>query len=294
MARTEGDLRAVFLVSALVLGIVTIGSILFLGNRIVGVIGTLVGLVFGVFGVYTHYFELPDELSDSVHSTEVEDSSTAGTRPEIGEKGFNPTTEDVVLSELSPKRIAQVVHNSPNWHSDGHGSFSTWWRPRLRRIFYSELFSNRTFERVLLLLTVGSFVVSYFVFLSFFPENLTVTFIEPLTEIYPSSQPLWQTQLLLFSTISVGLVGTAYFETKAESTCGVCQSPFSLQSKKRFFKPENRKIITVQNNQHSEQKEVTYGVQTFHCESCGSWTVETDRWEKNLQTDRDLHLSNDT
>jgi len=37
---------------------------------------------------------------------------------------------------------------------------------------------------------MGSLVLLYFVFLSFFPDNMTMAFIEPLTEVYPLINPL--------------------------------------------------------------------------------------------------------
>ncbi len=184
MSQREGQLRAIVLIAIVAVSASIVGSILFLASATLGVIGVLSTLAFGLFGVYTHYFELPDGVSDTVHKVELDESQTAGMRPTPGEKGFDLDVDDDVLSHLPPKRVAQVIFNSPNWHSDGHGDFSIYWRPRLRRLFHSEVFSNKTFEQSLLGLTMGSLVLLYFVFLSFFPDNLSMAFIEPLTEVY--------------------------------------------------------------------------------------------------------------
>jgi len=112
---------------------------------------------------------------------------------------------------------------------------------------------------------MGSLVLLYFVFLSFFPDNMTMAFIEPLTEVYPSNQPIEQTQLVVGVSIAIATIGIAYFEIKSDSTCPVCRSPFALESKKQFFKPENRDIVTITQNGDSERKEVTYGVHILHC-----------------------------
>lgn len=283
MSQREGQLRAIVLIAIVAVSASIVGSILFLASTTLGVIGVLSTLAFGLFGVYTHYFELPDGVSDTVHKVELDESQTAGTRPAPGEKGFDLDVDDDVLSQLPPKRVAQVIYNSPNWHSDGHGGFSIYWRPRLRRLFHSEVFSNKTFEQSLLGLTMGSLVLLYFVFLSFFPNNLSMAFIEPLTEVYPSNQPIERTQLVIGVSFTIAAIGIAYFEIKSDSTCPVCRSPFALESKKRFFKPKNREIITVTQDGDSKRKEVTYGVHIFHCESCGSWHVPTKRWERSLE-----------
>jgi len=261
-----------------------VGSVLFLASTSLGVIGVLATLAFGLFGVYTHYFELPEEISETVHEVELDESQTAGTRPAPGEKGFDLDVDDSVLSQLPPKRVVQVIYNSPNWHPDGHGGYSIFWRSRLRRLFHSEVFSSKTFELSLLGLTMGSLVLLYFVFLSFFPDNMTMAFIEPLTEVYPSNQPIEQTQLVVGVSIAIATIGIAYFEIKSDSTCPVCRSPFALESKKQFFKPENRDIVTITQNGDSERKEVTYGVHILHCKSCGSWHVPTKRWERSLES----------
>lgn len=265
MSQREGQLRAIVLIAIVAVSAIIVGSALFLASTVLGVIGVLATLAFGLFSVYNHYFELPEGVSDTVHEVELDDSQTAGTRPAPGEKGFDLDVDDDVLSQLPPKRVAQVIYNSPNWHPDGHGGYSTFWRPRLRRLFHSEVFSNKTFELSLLGLTMGSLVLLYFVFLSFFPDNLAMTFIEPLTEVYPSNQPIERTQLVIGVSIAIAAIGIAYFEVKSNSTCPVCRSPFALESKERFFKPENRDIITVTQNGDSERKEVTYGVHILHC-----------------------------
>lgn len=284
MNHHEGQLRAIVLIAIVAVAAIIVGSALFLAGTTFGVIGVLLTLLFGLFGVYNHFFKLPEGVTDTVHQVELDESQTAGTRPSSGETGFDLNEADFVLSQLSPKRVAQVIYNSPNWHSDGHGGYSIWWRPRLRRLFHSEVFSTKAFELSLLGLTMGSFVVLYFIFISFFPENLTMAFIEPLTEVYPSDQPTVRTQILIGVSIAIAFIGTAYFEIKSDSTCPVCRSPFGLESKKRFYKPENREVITVSQDGNSKQMEVTYGVHIFHCESCGSWHIPTKRWERNIES----------
>lgn len=284
MSQREGQLRALVLILIVVATTILIGSLLTLASPTFGILGVLVTLVFGLFTVYNHYFELPEEVSDTVHKVELDESETAGTRPETGERGFDLDVDDFVLSQLPPKRVAQVIYNSPNWQSDGHGGYSTWWRPRLRRLFHAEIFSNKTFELALLGVTMGSFVLLYFIFLSFFPDNLSATFLEPLTEVYPSNQPIQRTQFIIGVSVVIAFVGTAYFTIKAESTCPVCRSPFALESHERFFKPKNREVVTVTQDGNSEEKEVTYGVHIFNCESCGSWHIPTKRWERGLDS----------
>jgi len=284
MNQYEEQLRGVVLILMVVVATIIIGSALFIAGSIWGILGTFASLLFGLFTVYNHYFALPEGVSDSVHEVELEESETAGTRPDSGEQGFDLNLDDTILSQLPPKRVAQVVYNSPNWQSDDHGGYSTWWRPRLCRLFHSEIFSNKVFEITLLGMTMGSFVLLYFVFLSFFPENLSAAYIQPLTEVYPSSQPIARTQAIIFVSIAIGFIGTAYFTIKSDSTCPVCRSSFALQSKKRFFKPKNREIVTTSQNGNSEKIEITYGVHIFHCESCGSWHVPTKSWERSLKS----------
>jgi len=261
-----------------------VGSVLFLTSTTLGLIGVLATLAFGLFGVYTHYFELPEEISETLHNVDLDESQTAGTRPSYSKKGFDLNIDDVVLSQLPPKRVAQVIYNSPNWHSDGHGGYPNFWRPRHRRLFHSEVFSSKTFELSLLGLTMGSLVLLYFIFLSFFPENMTMAAIEPLTDVYPSNQPIGQIQLVVGVSLIIAIIGIVYFEIKADSTCQVCRSPFALESNKRFFKPENRKVVTVTQNGNSDRKEIIYGIHILHCKSCGSWHVLPKSWERNLES----------
>lgn len=284
MNQREGQLRGLVLILIVVASSIIIGSTLFIANTSVGVLGTLTTLLFGLFTVYNHYFELPEGVSDTIHKVELDESETAGTRPVSEERGFDLDVDDFVLSQLPPKRVAQVIYNSPNWQSDGHGGYSRWWRPRLRRLFHSDIFSTKVFELTLLGITMGSFVLLYFIFLSFFPDSLSATFIDPLTKVYPSNQSIEQTQVVIGVSIAIALIGMAYFTIKSDSTCPTCRSPFALQSKARFFKPENREIVTATQNGKSEKKEVTYGVYIFHCESCGSWHVPTRRWERNVES----------
>ena len=284
MSQHEGQLRAILLIAIIAVSASIVGSALFLASTALGVIGVLATLAFGLFSVYNNYFELPEGVCDTVHEVELDESQTAGTRPASSEKGFDLNVDDDILSQLPPKRVAQVIYNSPNWHSDGHGGYSIYWRPRLRRLFHSEVFSTKSFEISLFGLTMGSLVLLYFVFLSFFPDNLSMTLIEPLTEVYPSNQPIEQTLLVVGVSSVIAAVGAVYFEIKSGSMCPVCRSPFALESKKRFFKPENREVVTVTQNGDSERKEVTYGVQIFHCASCGSWHVPTKRWERSLES----------
>lgn len=233
MRQREGQLRALMLILMIVTSTILIGSALFIANTTFGVIGVLVTLLFGLFTVYNHYFEPPEGVSESLQGIEFDESETAGTRPELIEQGFDLNEDDIILSQLPPKRVAQVIYKSPNWQSDGHGGYSRWWRPRLRRLFHSEVFSNRVFEITLLGVTAGSYVLLYFIFLSFYPDNLSASFLEPLTEVYPSDQPLERTQVVIVVGIVIGFIGTAYFTIKADSTCPVCRSPFVLQSKKK-------------------------------------------------------------
>jgi hypothetical protein len=284
MSQREGQLRAIVLIAIVAVSAIVVGSVLFLASTALGVIGVLATLAFGLFSVYTHYFELPEGVSDTIHSVEIDESQTAGTRPAAEAEGFDLNVDDIVLSQLPPKRVAQVIYNSPGWHSDGHGGYSTFWRPRLRRLFHSEVFSNKTFELSLLGLTMGSLVLLYFVFLSFFPDNMTMAYIEPLTEVYPANQPVERTQLVVGVSIAIAVTGIAYFEIKSGSTCPVCRSPFALESKKRFFRPENREVVVRSQNEGSEKREVTYGVHIFHCKSCGSWNIPTKRWERSLES----------
>lgn len=241
MSQHEEQLRAIVLIAIVAVSASVVGSVLFLSNTTLGVVGVFATLVFGLFSVYNHYFELPEGMSDTVHEVELEESRTAGTRPPPGEKGFSLNTDDFVLSQLSPKRVSQVIYNSPNWQKDGHGGYSTWWRPRLRRLFFSDVFSNKAFELTLLGLTMGSFVLLYFVFLSFIPDNLSMTFIEPLTEVYPSHQSVEATLIVTCVSITIGFIGTAYFDVKSGSTCPVCRSPFALQSKTGSSSPKTEK-----------------------------------------------------
>lgn len=283
MSQREGQLRAIALIGIVAASASIVGSILFLASTTLGLIGVLATLAFGLFSVYTHYFELPEEASETVYEAGLDELQTAGTRPSSSEKGFDLDVDDAALSQLPPKRVAQVIYNSPNWHSDGHGGYSKFWRPRLRRLFHSEGFSSKTFELSLLGLTIGSLILLYFVFLSFFPDNMTMAVIDPLTEVYPSNQPIERTQLVVGVSITIATLGIAYFEIKSDSTCPVCRSPFALESKKRFFKPENRDILPVTQNGDSERKEVTYGVHILYCKSCGSWQVPTKRWDQSLE-----------
>ena len=284
MRQREGQLRAVILILMVVVATIIIASALFIANNTLGIIGALATLLFGLFSVYHHYFELPEGVSDSVHESEIDESLTAGQRPKPTDMGFDINLDDFVLSQLPPKRVAQIIYNSPDWQQDGHGGHSIWWRPRLRRLFHSDIFSNRVFEITLLGLTMGSFVLLYFVLISFIPNELSLSFFEPLTEVYPSNQPIERTQLIVVLSAVIGLVGTVYFEIKSESSCPVCNSPFALESKKRHFKPKNREVITTSTNGISEKVEVTYGVHIFHCQSCGSWIVKSDKWERGLDS----------
>jgi len=283
MSQQEEQLRALVLILIIIASTLIIGSTLFIASPTLGFLGFFATLLFGLFSVYNHYFELPDGISDTVHEVQLNESGTAGTRPALGQKGFDLDVDDFVLSELPPKRVAQVICHSPNWQSDGHGGYSTWWRSKLRRLFHSDVFSSRTFEITLLGVTLVSFVVLCFIFLSFLPDNLTMAFVEPLTRVYPSNQPIERTEFVTGVSIVIAFIGTAYFTIKSESTCPVCHSPFALASKKQYFKPENREVITVTQDGNSEKKEVTYGVHIFHCESCGSWHVPTKRWERSLE-----------
>lgn len=286
MSRRERQLRALLLALMVPVAATIIGGVLFIAGPTAGWAGVLVTLLFGLFSVYNHYFELPEDVSDTVHEVELDESATAGTRPDSSEPGFNIDSDDLVLSELPPKRVAQVIYNSPNWHPDGHGGHSTWWRTRLRRLSHSDVFSSRMFEFTIFGLTMLAFILLYFIFLSFMPSQFTLGFLEPLTDIYPSSPPIEQTQVLVIVSFVVLFTGLAYFRLKLNSTCPVCNSPFALQSKKRYFKPENREAITTTENGNTEKIEVTYGVHIFHCESCGSWNVLSEKWEQSLESQR--------
>jgi len=129
MSQREGQLRAIVLITIVAASASIVGSVLFLASTSLGVIGVLATLAFGLFGVYTHYFELPEEISETVHEVELDESQTAGTRPAPGEKGFDLDVDDSVLSQLPPKRVVQVIYNSPNWHPDGHGGYSIFGDP---------------------------------------------------------------------------------------------------------------------------------------------------------------------
>ena len=284
MHQREGQLRAVTLIFIVVAATLIIGSVLFYASTALGILGVLGTLLFGLFGVYTHYFELPDGVRDSVHEVELDESATVGRRPESTATGFDISREDVVLSQLPPKRVAQVISNTPGWHPGGHGGYSTWWRPRLRRLFHSDVFSTKTFELSLLGFTMGSLVLLYFIFLSFLPAEFLMSVLEPLTGVYPSNQPIEQTQLLGGVCLCFAILGTAYFEIKHASTCPVCGSPFALDSKQRYFRPEHREVLTRTRDGETVELEVTYGVHIFHCESCGAWSVFHDDWERRLNS----------
>lgn len=286
MSYREDQLRALLLALALPVAASIIGSVFFIAGPLYGRLGLLVSLFFGLIGLYKMYFELPESISDTVHGVELDESETAGIRPDPGERGFDLDVGDLILSQLPPKRVAQVIYNSPDWHSDGHGDYSTWLRLRLRRLFHLELTSNKVFEFSIFGLTILAVILLYFVFLSFIPDSMTQGIIEPLTEIYPSNQPFERTLVIMVVSAIVAFAGTGYFTIKSDSTCPVCHSPFALQSKKQFFKPQNREVITVTQDGNSEKKEVTYGVHIFHCESCGSWHVPTNRWERSIDSQR--------
>lgn len=281
MSQREGQLRGLVLILIVVASTIIIGSALFIASPMYGEFGTLATLLFGLFTVYTHYFKLPEGVSDSVHEVKLDESETTGTRRYSDEQGFDLDVDDFVLSQLPPKRVAQVIYNSPNWQSAGHGDYSTWWRPRLRRPFQSDVFSNKTFELTLFGFTTGSIVPLYFIFLSLLPENLSIGFFEPLTEVYPSNQPIERTQVVAGASFVVAFIGMAYFLIKSDSTCPVCHSLFALESKQQFFKPDNREVVTTSQNGNSEKREVIYGVHIFHCESCGSWHIPTKSWERS-------------
>jgi len=284
MSQREGQLRAIVLITIVAASASIVGAYCSLQVQSLGVIGVLLRLAFGLFGVYTHYFRLPEEISETVHEVELDESQTAGTRPAPGEKGFDLDVDDSVLSQLPPKRVVQVIYNSPELASRWARWVLDFWRSRLRRLFHSEVFSSKTFELSLLGLTMGSLVLLYFVFLSFFPDNMTMAFIEPLTEVYPSNQPIEQTQLVVGVSIAIATIGIAYFEIKSIRRAPCVEARFALESKKQFFKPENRDIVTITQNGDSERKEVTYGVHILHCKSCGSWHVPTKRWERSLES----------
>jgi len=131
---------------------------------------------------------------------------------------------------------------------------------------------------------MGSLVLLYFVFLSFFPDNMTMAFIEPLTEVYPSNQPIEQTQLVVGVSIAIATIGIAYFEIKSDSTCPVCRSPFALRIEEAVLQTREPRYRHHHSKWGFREKEVTYGVHILHCKSCGSWHVPTKRWERSLES----------
>lgn len=276
--RVLRTLALIFLSALIPLGTATVLSAS--GATLYGRVGLLVTLAGVSFAVYTHYFEAPEDNPKAIDYEEMSNSKSAGVRPDRTAPEFEINDEDRESAQLSPEEVARSIMSSPNWHPDGDGGYPTLIRPRLRKLFLSDMFSNKWFETTLFILTVSSFTSIMIIGLS----GLTINsswILQTLSNIYPELSPTADTIVFVLSA-SISVSGFSYFAIKSRSTCPVCENPFSLRTHKRHFKPQHRDVETRIENEEKTTYEVKHGVHIFSCEQCGSWSIFPERWEREL------------
>lgn len=241
----------------------------------------LIGVVGLSFGIYTHYFEAPEDNPQYTGLDDVIDSESAGVRPNRSVPGFDISKEDIDSAQLTPEEIFHVIKSSPNWHPDGDGSYPTWWRPRLRSVFLSDMFSNKWFEGTLFASTAAGIVLVILFAFSGIATPSSSQMLQVLSSLYPNLSNTAD-RIVLFISVLTTFSGLSYFMIKTNSTCPACDNPFSLRSQQKHFKPQHRNEVVRIENETENAYEVTYGVHIFDCEHCGSWSVLPKKWERKI------------
>jgi hypothetical protein len=273
---TEERLRGPLLILLLVLILLTLVVLIkaLTNSNWIAVGGLVVGIISFIWGVYRDFLELGPREVESGTSI---DKSTYGTRPDASYEALDITPEDIELSQMSPKELAQTIINSPNWRFAGKDAHLDFIRPRLKRLTEQEGLSTKWLELGILGLTITSMSVFFLGFFSMFAINNEIMVFNIASSIYPQGLSENINAAILTISFLTFASGLYYFSLKDILECTACNQDFALSTHGRYFKPEYQKIERRENN----EVRVTEGVRLFKCDDCGSWSVRPDDWEEN-------------
>ncbi|MFB6200030.1 MAG: hypothetical protein ABEJ83_04065 [Candidatus Nanohaloarchaea archaeon] len=274
---TEERLRGPLLILVLVLILLTLVVLIkaLTNSNWMAIGGLVVGALSFIWGVYRDFLELGPRETKSDTSI---DKSTYGTRPDASYEALDITPEDIELSQMSPRELAQTIINSPNWRFAGKEEHLGLIRPRLKLLIEREGLSTKWLEASILSLTIACMSIFFIGFFSLFAVTDEVMIFNIASSIYPQGLPPSINGAILIISFLTFAAGLYYFSLKNILQCTACNRDFALSTHGRYFKPEYQKIEERENG----KIRVTRGVRLFKCDDCGKWSVCPDKWKEEL------------
>lgn len=274
---TEERLRGPLLILLLVLILLTLVVLIkaLTNSNWMAVGGLVVGALSFIWGVYRDFLELGPRKIKSDTSI---DKSTYGTRPDASYEALDITPEDIRLSQMSPKELAQTIINCPNWRFEGKEQHLGLIRPRLKLLIEREGLSTKWLEASILGLTIASMSIFFLGSFSIFAVTDKITLFNIASSIYPTEVPTEIDTVILTTSFITFFAGLYYFSLKSILKCPACDNNFSLKTHGRYFKREHQEIIIQENS----EIRITYGVRLFKCDDCGEWSVCPDKWKEKI------------